>query len=385
MSKELIRLTDCVMAFDEDIVLDKINLSIKDKEFLTLLGPSGCGKTTTLRIIGGFQTPTSGDVLFDGVRINAVPPHKRTINTVFQKYALFPHLNVYENIAFGLRIPKADAKGSKVKLSEGEIDRRVTEMLEVVNLKGFEKRRTSQLSGGQQQRVAIARALVNRPKVLLLDEPLGALDLKLRKDMQIELKRIQQQVGITFIYVTHDQEEALTMSDTIVVMDKGSIQQIGTPEDIYNEPKNAFVADFIGESNIIDATMPEDRVVKMYGKRFPCLDSGFAPNEPVDVVIRPEDIDIVPVEQGQITGTVTNVTFKGMQYDIIVDFRGFKWLIQTTDHSPVGARIGIKIDPDGIHVMKKSRYSGLYGDYSSFSDEYDELDAAEPEEGGNET
>ncbi len=384
MSKELIRLTDCVVAFDEDIVLDKINLSIRDKEFLTLLGPSGCGKTTTLRIIGGFQTPTSGDVLFDGVRINAVPPHKRTINTVFQKYALFPHLNVYENIAFGLRIPKADASGVKVKLPEEEIDRRVMEMLEIVNLRGFEKRRTSQLSGGQQQRVAIARALVNRPKVLLLDEPLGALDLKLRKDMQIELKRIQQQVGITFIYVTHDQEEALTMSDTIVVMDKGTIQQIGTPEDIYNEPKNAFVADFIGESNIIDGVMVRDKLVQMYGRQFPCLDGGFAENEPVDVVIRPEDIDIVPVEQGQLTGTVTNVTFKGMQYDIIVDFRGFKWLIQTTDHSPVGARIGIKIDPDGIHVMKKSRYSGLYGDYSSFSDEYDELDTVEPEEGGDE-
>ena len=230
--------------------------------------------------------------------------------------------------------------------------------------------------------MAIARALVNRPKVLLLDEPLGALDLKLRKDMQIELKRIQQQVGITFIYVTHDQEEALTMSDTIVVMDKGSIQQIGTPEDIYNEPKNAFVADFIGESNIIDGVMVQDKLVQMYGRQFPCLDGGFSENEPVDVVIRPEDIDIVPVEQGQLTGTVTNVTFKGMQYDIIVDFRGFKWLIQTTDHSPVGARIGIKIDPDGIHVMKKSRYSGLYGDYSSFSDEYDELDAAE--EGGDE-
>ena len=384
MSKELIRLTDCVVAFGEDIVLDKINLSIRDKEFLTLLGPSGCGKTTTLRLIGGFQTPTAGDVLFDGVRINSVPPHKRTVNTVFQKYALFPHLNVYENIAFGLRIPKADASGSKVKLPEEEIDRRVMEMLEIVNLKGFEKRRTSQLSGGQQQRVAIARALVNRPKVLLLDEPLGALDLKLRKDMQIELKRIQQQVGITFIYVTHDQEEALTMSDTIVVMDKGTIQQIGTPEDIYNEPKNAFVADFIGESNIIDGVMVQDKLVQMYGRQFPCLDGGFSENEPVDVVIRPEDIDIVPVEQGQLTGTVTNVTFKGMQYDIIVDFRGFKWLIQTTDHSPVGARIGIKIDPDGIHVMKKSRYSGLYGDYSSFSDEYDELDTVEPEEGGDE-
>ena len=379
MSKELIRLRDLCMAFDDEPVLDHINLYINDKEFLTLLGPSGCGKTTTLRIIGGFATPTSGDVLFDGVRINDVPPYQRQINTVFQKYALFPHLNVYENIAFGLRMQK---------LPEAEIKERVMEMLETVSLKGFEHRRPEALSGGQQQRVAIARALVNRPKVLLLDEPLAALDLKLRKDMQIELKRIQQQVGITFIYVTHDQEEALTMSDTIVVMDKGSIQQIGTPEDIYNEPKNAFVADFIGESNIIDGIMPEDNVVQMYGRRFPCLDGGFAPNEAVDVVIRPEDIDIVPVEQGQLTGTVTSVTYKGMQYDIIVDFRGFKWLIQTTDHCPEGARIGIKIDPDGIHVMKKSAYSGMFGDYSSFSEEYDELDDAtlssDEEESGDE-
>ena len=379
MSKELIRLRDLCMAFDDEPVLDHINLYINDKEFLTLLGPSGCGKTTTLRIIGGFATPTSGDVLFDGVRINDVPPYQRQINTVFQKYALFPHLNVYENIAFGLRMQK---------LPEAEIKERVMEMLETVSLKGFEHRRPEALSGGQQQRVAIARALVNRPKVLLLDEPLGALDLRLRKDMQNELKRIQQQVGITFIYVTHDQEEALTMSDTIVVMDKGSIQQIGTPEDIYNEPKNAFVADFIGESNIIDGIMPEDNVVQMYGRRFPCLDGGFAPNEAVDVVIRPEDIDIVPVEQGQLTGTVTFVTFKGMQYDIIVDFRGFKWLIQTTDHCPEGARIGIKIDPDGIHVMKKSAYSGMFGDYSSFSEEYDELDDAtlssDEEESGDE-
>ena len=336
MSKELIRLRDLCMAFDDELVLDNINLYINDSEFLTLLGPSGCGKTTTLRIIGGFTTPTSGDVTFDGVRINDVPPHKRQINTVFQKYALFPHLDVFENIAFGLRI---------AKVPQDEVEQRVTEMLEVVSLKGFEQRRVDQLSGGQQQRVAIARALVNRPKVLLLDEPLGALDLRLRKDMQNELKRIQQQMGITFIYVTHDQEEALTMSDTVVVMDKGRIQQIGTPEDIYNEPKNAFVADFIGESNILNGTMVRDNVVKMYGKEFPCVDGGFAENEPVDVVIRPEDIDIVPVEQGQLVGTVTNVTFKGMQYDIIVDFRGFKWLIQTTDHSPVGARIGVKIDP----------------------------------------
>ena len=379
MSKELIRLRDLCMAFDDELVLDNINLYINDSEFLTLLGPSGCGKTTTLRIIGGFTTPTSGDVTFDGVRINDVPPHKRQINTVFQKYALFPHLDVFENIAFGLRI---------AKVPEAEIRQRVTEMLEVVSLKGFDRRRIDQLSGGQQQRVAIARALVNRPKVLLLDEPLGALDLRLRKDMQNELKRIQQQMGITFIYVTHDQEEALTMSDTVVVMDKGRIQQIGTPEDIYNEPKNAFVADFIGESNILNGVMVRDKVVKMYGREFPCVDGGFAPNEPVDVVIRPEDIDIVPVEQGQLVGTVTSVTFKGMQYDIIVDFRGFKWLIQTTDHSPEGARIGVKIDPDGFHIMKKSEYSGQFGDYSSYSEEYEELaDASletDEEESGDE-
>lgn len=376
MAKELIRLEDCHKEFDGEVVLDSINLVIKDKEFLTLLGPSGCGKTTTLRIIGGFLKTDSGKVLFDGVKINDVPPHKRKINTVFQKYALFTHLNVFENIAFGLRIQKP-------RLSEQEITRRVHEALELVALKGYEKRTVSQLSGGQQQRVAIARAVVNKPQVLLLDEPLGALDLKLRKDMQRELKQIQQQVGITFIYVTHDQEEALTMSDTVVVMNKGEIQQIGTPLDIYNEPKNAFVADFIGESNIIDGVMVSDNVVKMYGRNFQCLDKGFAPNEPVDVVVRPEDIDIVPVPQGQMTGTVTEVTFKGMQYDIIVDFSGFKWLIQTTDHSPVGAKIGVKIDPDGFHIMKKSEYSGRYGDYSSYSAEYDEL-SADPEGGGQE-
>ena len=381
MSKELIRLRNIRMAFDDEVVLNDLNLYINDKEFLTLLGPSGCGKTTTLRIIGGFTTPVSGDVLFDGVRINDVPPYRRQINTVFQKYALFPHMNVFENVAFGLRMqkrpdPKDPSGKRRVKIPETEIRQRVLEMLEVVSLKGFENRKPDALSGGQQQRVAIARALVNRPKVLLLDEPLGALDLKLRKDMQLELKKIQQQVGITFIYVTHDQEEALTMSDTIVVMDKGCIQQIGTPEDIYNEPKNAFVADFIGESNIIDGVMVRDKLVKMYGREFPCLDGGFAENEPVDVVIRPEDIDIVPMEQGQLVGTVTSVTFKGMQYDIIVDFRGFKWLIQTTDHSPVGARIGIKIDPDGIHIMKKSQDSGMFGDYSSFSEEYEEMSDA---------
>lgn len=364
MSKELIRLSDLRMVFDDEVVLNSINLYINDKEFLTLLGPSGCGKTTTLRIIGGFQSPTSGDVFFDGVRINDVPPHKRKVNTVFQKYALFTHMNLFENIAFGLRI---------AKVPEKEIKQRVNEALELVNLPGYGKRSVDSLSGGQQQRIAIARAIVNRPQVLLLDEPLGALDLKLRKDMQIELKKIQQQVGITFIYVTHDQEEALTMSDTIVVMDKGNIQQIGSPTDIYNEPKNAFVADFIGESNIIDGIMHADGVVGMYGKKFSCVDSGFQKDEPVDVVIRPEDIDIVPEEEGQLTGTVTEVTFKGVHYDIIVDFRGFKWLIQTTDFSPVGAKIGVKIDPDGFHIMKKSSYSGKFGDYSSYSDEYDEL------------
>ena len=286
---------------------------------------------------------------------------------MFQKYALFPHLNVFENVAFGLRLKKMD---------EETIRRKVRNMLEVVGLKGFERRSISQMSGGQQQRVAIARSLVNEPEILLLDEPLGALDLKLRKEMQLELKRLQREMNITFIYVTHDQEEALTMSDTVVVMNGGKVQQIGTPEDIYNEPKNAFVADFIGESNIIDGVMVRDKLVKMYGREFPCLDGGFAENEPVDVVIRPEDIDIVPMEQGQLVGTVTSVTFKGMQYDIIVDFRGFKWLIQTTDHSPVGARIGIKIDPDGIHIMKKSQYSGMFGDYSSFSEEYEEMSDA---------
>ena len=373
MSKELIRLSDCSMVFDDDVILNSINLYIKDKEFLTLLGPSGCGKTTTLRLIGGFLTPTSGDVLFDGERINEVPPHKRAVNTVFQKYALFPNLNVFDNVAFGLRIPKTDENGKKIKLSQDEIQERVMAMLELVSLKGFEHRSVTSLSGGQQQRVAIARALVNRPKVLLLDEPLGALDMRLRKDMQNELKNIQQTLGITFIYVTHDQEEALSMSDTVVVMNEGVIQQIGTPEDIYNEPKNAFVADFIGESNIVDGIMHADGVVEIFRRKFRCLDKGFAPMEPVDVVIRPEDVQIVPADQGQLVGTVTNVTFKGVHYDIIVDFYGFKWLIQTTRFCPVDAKIGIRVDPDGFHIMKKSRYSGMYGDYSSYSEEYEEL------------
>ena len=368
MAKELIRLVGCTMEFDGETILNSIDLSINDKEFLTLLGPSGCGKTTTLRIIGGFLKPTSGDVFFDGKRINDIPPYERQVNTVFQRYALFPYLDVYENIAFGLRTQK---------LPEREIDERVTEMLEVVSLRGFEDRKVTALSGGQQQRVAIARALVNRPKVLLLDEPLGALDMRLRKDMQQELKRIQQQMEITFIYVTHDQEEALAMSDTVVVMNEGIIQQIGTPEDIYNEPRNAFVADFIGESNILDGIMREDYVVETFGRRFTCLDKGFGKDEAVDVVVRPEDIDIVPVSEGMLTGTVTSITFKGMQYDVIVDFKGFKWLIQTTDSPSVGERIGIKIDPDGFHIMPKSKYSGLYGDYSSFSEEYEELSDAD--------
>ena len=373
MSKELIRLQDLVVEFDGERVLDGINLYIKDHEFLTLLGPSGCGKTTTLRCIGGFLTPTSGAVLFDGERINEVPAYKRQINTVFQRYALFPHLDVFDNIAFGLRV---------AKVPEKEIQQRVHQMLEIVSLKGYENRKITALSGGQQQRVAIARALVNEPKVLLLDEPLGALDLRLRKDMQNELKRIQQATGITFIYVTHDQEEALSMSDTIVVMDRGRIQQIGRPEDIYNEPKNAFVADFIGESNILDGTMMADYKVKFFGRTFACLDAGFEANEPVDVVIRPEDIDIVAPEAGHLTGTVTSVTFKGLNYDIIVDFKGFKWLIQTTDFHAVDSVIGIRLNPEDIHVMRKSEYSGMFGDYSSYSAEYDELteDAEDEEE-----
>ena len=371
MSKELIRLQDLVMEFDGERILDGINLYFNDHEFLTLLGPSGCGKTTTLRIIGGFLNPTSGTVLFDGKKMNDVPPYQRQVNTVFQRYALFPHLNVFDNIAFGLKV---------AKVPKEEIHDRVHEMLEVVGLKGYEKRRIDNLSGGQQQRVAIARALVNRPKVLLLDEPLAALDLRLRKDMQNELKRIQQAMGITFIYVTHDQEEALSMSDTVVVMDKGRIQQIGKPEDIYNEPKNAFVADFIGESNILDGVMLADYKVKFFGRTFKCLDAGFEPNEPGDVVIRPEDIDFGPVEEGHLTGTVTSVTFKGLNYDIIVDFKGFKWLIQTTDFQPVGAEVGIRLNPEDIHIMHKSEYSGMFGDYSSYSAEYDEL----TEDAGNE-
>jgi len=345
MAKELIRLVDCVMAYDSDIVLKAINLTINDSEFLTLLGPSGCGKTTTLRLIGGFETPVSGAVLFEGVRINDVPPYKRKVNTVFQRYALFPHLNVFENVAFGLRVAKTPKQ---------EIAPKVNDMLQLVGLSGFGGRSVSALSGGQQQRVAIARALVNRPRVLLLDEPLGALDLKLRKEMQIELKRIQQQAGITFVYVTHDQEEALTMSDTVVVMNDGTIQQIGTPTDIYNEPSNAFVADFIGESNILDGVMHRDKYVAFAGRGFECVDSGFAPEEKVDVVIRPEDIDLLGQGEGKLDGTVRSIVFKGVHYEITVDDGTYVWTVHSTDPQPVGAIVGINLGPEDIHIMHKS-------------------------------
>ena len=368
---KLIELKGISKSFDDEPVLKSINLYIRDGEFVTLLGPSGCGKTTMLRIIGGFETADEGVVLFDGTDIGQVPAYKRPVNTVFQKYALFPHLNVYENIAFPLRLKKVD---------EDSIKARVTEMLRMVALVGFENKDVSTLSGGQQQRVAIARALISHPKVLLLDEPLGALDLKLRKDMQNELKNIQKAVGITFIYVTHDQEEALSMSDTIVVMAEGEIQQIGTPTDIYNEPKNAFVADFIGESNIVDGIMLADKSVRMSGHTFECLDGGFGKNEPVDVVVRPEDVDVVAPEKGMLTGCVTSVTFKGVHYEIIVDIGGFKWMIQSTDYVAPEQHIGLFIEPDAIHIMKKSKYSGMFGDYSSFSDEIDQLSDADAAE-----
>ena len=368
---KLIELKGISKSYDGEKVIDNMNLYIRDKEFITLLGPSGCGKTTTLRIIGGFESQDEGDLYFDGVEISDVPAYKRQVNTVFQKYALFPHLNVYENIAFPLRLKK---------VKEAEIKERVTEMLKMVALSGFENKSVSTLSGGQQQRVAIARALISHPRVLLLDEPLGALDLKLRKDMQNELKTIQQAIGITFVYVTHDQEEALSMSDTIVVMADGEIQQIGTPTDIYNEPKNAFVADFIGESNIIDGIMLADKKVKLAGHTFTCVDGGFEKGEPVDVVIRPEDVDVVAVDKGMLTGQVTAVTFKGVHYEIIVDIDGFKWMIQSTDYVAPEQIIGVYIEPDAIHIMKKSKYSGKFGDYSSFSDEIDQLSDADAAE-----
>lgn len=367
--KTIVQLKDISVAFDGETVLDNLSLDIKDKEFITFLGPSGCGKTTTLRLIAGFLEPDTGDVVFEGKKINGVPAYKRQVNTIFQRYALFPHLNVYENVAFGLRIKK---------WPERQIKEKVTEMLKLVNLSGLEKRHIDTLSGGQQQRVAIARAIANHPKVLLLDEPLAALDLKLRKDMQKELKKIQEQLGITFIFVTHDQEEALTMSDRVVVMDGGKIQQVGTPKDIYNEPKNAFVADFIGESNIVDGVMLKDYYVEFSGAKFNCLDKGFDPNEAVDVVVRPEDVDIVPVDNGMLTGVVTSVSFLGVHYEIIVDIGGFKWMIQTTDEHFVDDKVGLFIEPDAIHIMKKSQYSGLYGDYSSYSEEIDHL--SDPQE-----
>ncbi|MDO4743740.1 MAG: ABC transporter ATP-binding protein [bacterium] len=366
----IINLKNISVSFDGEKILDNINLSIANGEFVTLLGPSGCGKTTTLRIIAGFVEPDSGEIVFENNIINGVPAYKRQVNTIFQRYALFPHLNVFENVAFGLRLKK---------LPEAEIKQKVYEMLDLVNLRGMEKRNINTLSGGQQQRVAIARAVINHPKVLLLDEPLAALDLKLRKDMQVELKNIQKALGITFVFVTHDQEEALSMSDTIVVMDKGRIQQIGTPIDIYNEPKNAFVADFIGESNIIDGVFKKDYLVEFNNKLFECFDKGFCENEEVDVVIRPEDVDIVPKEKGVIVGVVTSVTFLGVHFEIIVDIDNFKWMVQTTDEYKVGDNVGLIIEPDAIHVMKKSEYSGTFGDYSSYSDEIDKLNESQEE------
>ncbi len=343
--KNIIELQDIHVSFEDgEVILDHFNLNIRDKEFVTFLGPSGCGKTTTLRAIAGFVSPQKGRVLFEGKDITKLPPHKRQVNTVFQRYALFPHYNVYDNIAFGLRISKT---------SEEEIAPRVKEMLELVNLKGFEKRDISSLSGGQQQRVAIARALVNNPKVLLLDEPLGALDLKLRKGMQNELKRIQRQMGITFIYVTHDQEEALTMSDTVVVMKDGVIQQIGTPEDIYNEPINPFVADFIGESNIIGGTMIRDLLVEFEGIQFPCVDKGFGEQVAVDVVVRPEDIEIQDPKDGMLCGTVESVTFKGVHYEMMVRSADYLWKIHSITCKEPGTQVGMKIIPEYIHIMKK--------------------------------
>lgn len=344
MTNHIIELKGITKKFHDIEVLRDINLYVRRNEFVTLLGPSGCGKTTTLRIIGGFEHPTTGDIYFEGKRINDIPPYRRQINTVFQNYALFPHMNVFENVAFGLRIKK---------LNEKDIKEKVRDILKLVNLAGFENRSVKSLSGGQQQRIAIARALVNEPKVLLLDEPLGALDLKLRKEMQFELKNIQKKVGITFIYVTHDQEEALTMSDTIVVIDKGKIQQIGTPEDIYNEPKNSFVARFIGESNILDGTMHEDYLVEFAGKKFKCVDKGFSRLEKVEVVVRPEDVKVVDKEKGKLVGRVVSVIFKGVHYEMLVNENNRMWKIHSTVMEPIGAEIGIDIAPEHIHVMKK--------------------------------
>ena len=369
--KNIVELKNITVRFDGETILDDLSLSIGDGEFVTLLGSSGCGKTTTLRLIAGFLEPDEGEVFFDSKNMNGVPAYKREVNTIFQRYALFPNYNVFENIAYGLRVRH---------VPEAEIKERVQEMLTLVNLEGFGKRPITKLSGGQQQRVAIARALILKPKVLLLDEPIAALDLKLRKDMQQELKNIQKALGITFVFVTHDQEEALSMSDTVVVMNEGKIQQIGSPIDIYNEPENAFVADFIGESNILDGVMKADYRASFSGKTFECLDSGFEPNEPVDIVVRPEDVDIVAPEKGMVQGIVTSVTFLGVHFEIIVDIGGFKWMIQTTDEHHEGETVGLFIEPDAIHVMKKSKYSGQFGDYSSFSDEMDTMSVIEDEE-----
>ena len=344
MSRKLIELNDISKSFDGNLVLDELNLYIRENEFITLLGPSGCGKTTTLRIIGGFETPDTGKVVFDGRDITTLPPNKRALNTVFQKYALFSHMSIADNIAFGLKIKNK---------SKAYIDDKIKYALKLVNLEGFENRTPDSLSGGQQQRIAIARAIVNEPKVLLLDEPLGALDLKLRQDMQYELIRLKNELGITFIYVTHDQEEALTMSDTIVVMNQGYIQQIGTPEDIYNEPQNAFVADFIGESNIIPSIMIEDKLVEILGAKFKCVDTGFGTNKPVDVVIRPEDIDLVKPAEGTIKGTVTHLIFKGVHYEMEVMANGHEWLVHSTDMFPVGTEVGLSVDPFDIQIMNR--------------------------------
>ena len=348
MNKILIDLKNISKSFDGQMVLDDLNLSIRENEFLTLLGPSGCGKTTTLRILGGFETPDKGSVIFDGADITSLPPNKRQLNTVFQKYALFPHMTIAENIAFGLKIKKK---------SKSYIEDKIQYALKLVNLDGYGKRMPDSLSGGQQQRIAIARAIVNEPKVLLLDEPLGALDLKLRQDMQYELIRLKEELGITFVYVTHDQEEALTMSDTIVVMNQGYIQQIGSPEDIYNEPTNAFVADFIGDSNIIDGIMIEDRLVEILGTKIPCVDAGFGKNRPVDVVIRPEDVELVAPEQGVMEGDVTSLIFKGVHWEIDVMANGYEWMVQTTQMHPVGAHVGIRVAPFNIQIMNKPESS----------------------------
>ena len=345
MSKKLINLTGISKSYGDHVVLDDLNLYIRENEFITLLGPSGCGKTTTLRIIGGFEAPDAGSVVFDGKDITSLPPNERNLNTVFQKYALFPHMSIAENIAFGLRIKKK---------SKEYINDKIRYALKLVNLEGFENRSIDSLSGGQQQRIAIARAIVNEPKVLLLDEPLGALDLKLRQDMQYELIRLKNELGITFIYVTHDQEEALTMSDTIVVMNQGYIQQMGTPEQIYNEPENAFVADFIGESNIVGGTMIHDELVEIFGAKFACVDKGFGNNKPVDVVIRPEDIDLVKPENGTLQGVVTHLIFKGVHYEMEVTTPdGYEWLVHSTDMFPVGQKVGIHVDPFDIQIMNK--------------------------------